>query len=90
MHRNTLRRTGMALRGRASPIETLGCDHPELRDYIAALFRVGMSWERYRQWEVDHIEPLSSARTLSELIALCHFSNLQPLWRGENLRKGGA
>ncbi|MDA9478250.1 hypothetical protein XI03_27990 [Bradyrhizobium sp. CCBAU 65884] len=90
MYRNTLRRTGMALRGRASPANAVGCDHPELRDHIAGQFRTGMCWERYRQWEVDHIRPLSSARTMSELISLCHFSNLQPLWRSENLRKGGA
>jgi integrase len=57
---------------------------------IASQFRTGMCWERYRQWEVDHVRPLSSARTLRELIALCHFNNLQPLWRGENLQKGGA
>lgn len=80
----------MALKGRASPVNAVGCDHPELRDHIASQFRTGMYWESYRQWEVDHIRPLSSARTLYELIALCHFSNLQPLWRNENLRKGGA
>jgi hypothetical protein len=90
MYRSALRRTGMALRGHASPAGAVGCDHPALRDHIAAQFRAGMCWERYRQWEVDHIKPLSSARTLSELIALCHYSNLQPLWRSENLRKGGA
>lgn len=90
MYRNTLRRTGMALKGRASPAYAVGCGHRELRDHIAAQFRTGMCWDRYRQWEVDHVRPLSSARTLSELIRLCHFSNLQPLWRGENQRKGGA
>lgn len=90
MFRNTLRRTGMALRKRASPIKALACNHPELRDYIASRFRPGMSWEAYRRWEVDHIRPLSAARTATELIELCHYSNLQPLWRRENLRKGGA
>lgn len=90
MYRSTLRRTGMALMGRASPASAVGCDHPELRDYIAYQFRSGMSWDKYRRWEVNHVRPLSSARTLSELIALCHFSNLQPLWRSENLLKGGA
>lgn len=90
MYRNTLRRTGMALRGRASPANAVGCDHPELRDHIAGQFQTEMCWEKYRQWEVDHVRPLSSARTLSELIELCHYSNLQPLWRSENLRKGGA
>src|SRR5258705_9726583 len=78
MYRNTLRRTGMALRGRASPAIVVGCHHPELRDYIAAQLRTGMRWERYRQWEVDHIRPLSSARTLSELIGLCHYERDAP------------
>jgi hypothetical protein len=90
MYRNVQRRTGMALKGRASPANAVGCDHPELRDHIANQFRIGMSWDRYRQWQVDHVKPLSSARSLSELIALCHYSNLQPLWRSENLKKGGA
>jgi hypothetical protein len=90
MYRNTLRRTGMVLRGQASPADAVGCDHAELRDHIASQFRTGMAWDTYRQWEVDHVKPLSSARTLSELIVLCHFSNLQPLWRSENLKKGGA
>lgn len=90
MFRNVLRRTGQALKGRASPARVLGCDHPVLHDYIVDRFRPGMSWERYRQWEVDHVRPLSAARTHGELIELCHFSNLQPLWRRENLVKGGA
>lgn len=30
-------------------------------------------------WDLDHIIPLSSVNTESELIALCHFSNIQPL-----------
>ena len=90
MYRNTLRRTGMVLKGRASPTKSVGCNHPKLREYISSRFRPGMSWERYRQWEVDHVRPLSSARTIEELLMLCHFSNLQPLWRNENLRKGGA
>lgn len=90
MYRSVLRRTGAALKGRIGPANAVGCDHPELRDHIEAQFRTGMSWERYRQWEVDHIKPLSSARTLRELVILCHYSNLQPLWRSENLRKGGA
>ncbi|TIQ28740.1 MAG: hypothetical protein E5X48_31010 [Mesorhizobium sp.] len=90
MYRNTLRRTGMALSGRASPSYALGCNHSKLRDHIAARFRVGMSWGTYRQWEIDHIEPLALARDLDHLIHLCHYTNLQPLWRRENRMKGGA
>lgn len=90
MYRNVVRRTRMVLRGRASPALALGCGHPELRDHIASRFRLGMSWDRYRQWEVDHVMPLSAGRTLSDLIDLCHYTNTQPLWRRDNLRKGGA
>jgi len=30
-------------------------------------------------WDVDHIIPLSSAKTEEEIIRLNHYSNLQPL-----------
>ena len=90
MYRSTLRRAGMALRGHASPSQAVGCDHHALRDHIAGQFSLGMRWEKYRQWEVDHIRPLSSAHTWTELIGLCHYSNLQPMWRSDNRRKGGA
>lgn len=30
-------------------------------------------------WDIDHIIPLSSAKTEEELLELNHFSNLQPL-----------
>ena len=90
MYRNTLRRTGMALMGRASPASAVGCDHAKLSNHIEARLRPGMTWERYRQWEVDHIEPLALARDLDDLIRRCHYTNLQPLWRRENRMKGGA
>lgn len=90
MYRNTLRRTGMALRGRASPVAAVGCSHPKLSDHIARQFRPGMSWGKYRQWEVDHIVPLGAAASLEDLIQLCHYTNLQPLWKRENRAKGAA
>jgi hypothetical protein len=90
MYRNTLRRTGMALKGRASPSLALACDHDRLREHVSARFSEGMTWDRYRQWEVDHIKPLSAARSDRELLDLCHYTNLQPLWRRENRMKGGA
>jgi hypothetical protein len=56
--------------------------------HIEAQFHPGMSWGNYGQWHVDHIIPLASAKTAEELVALCHHTNLQPLWAEDNLRKG--
>ena len=42
-----------------------------------------MNWENYDKypngWDVDHIIPLSSAKTEEDLIRLLHYTNLQPL-----------
>lgn len=89
-YRNTLRRTGKALLGRASPALAVGCSHLELREHLAGQFRPGMDWGTYRQWEVDHVLPLSPRVGLGELVERCHYTNLQPLWRRENRQKGGA
>ena len=56
-----------------------------------------MTWENYgedeeknkvKAWHIDHIIPLSSAKSEDELIALSHYTNLQPLWAMDNLKKG--
>jgi hypothetical protein len=52
------------------------------------MFRDGMSWENKGKWHIDHIIPLSSAKTHEDVIKLCHFKNLQPLWEQENKKKG--
>ena len=49
-----------------------------------------MSWETHSLygWHIDHIIPLSSAKTEEEIYQLCHYTNLQPLWAEDNLKKG--
>src|SRR5690606_14358207 len=66
----------------------LGCTWVFLKEYLAGKFINGMSWDNYGEWHVDHITPLASAQTKDELIKLCHYSNLQPLWAFDNLSKG--
>lgn len=90
MYRSVQRKSGQVLRGRASPTAALGCDLRTLRLHIEARFADGMTWDRYGQWEVDHVVPLSAGQDLSRLILLCHYENLQPLWKRDNLMKGGA
>ena len=38
-------------------------------------------------WHIDHIIPLDSAKTEEEIIKLCHYTNLQPMWAEENIAK---
>jgi len=74
---------------RRLPSETLvGCSYSELKIYLESKFENGMSWENQGSWHIDHIIPLSSANTESEIYKLCYFTNLQPLWAEDNLKKG--
>lgn len=66
----------------------LGCDWPTLKAHIESQFTGGMSWGRFAEIHIDHIVPLSSAKNEQELEALCHYTNLQPLWAKDNQRKG--
>ena len=69
----------------------LGCSIPELKAHLESQFREGMTWDNHGKWHIDHIIPCSSFNLLdpSEQYKCFHYTNLQPLWAHENLRKGG-
>jgi len=82
-----------ALQGGAksgSAVRDLGCSIPELKTRLESKFQPGMSWDNYGEWHIDHIRPLSSfdLTDRAQLLQACHFSNLQPLWAVDNLKKG--
>lgn len=69
--------------------ELLGADYITVYDHIESLFTSGMSWWMIgKHIHIDHIIPLSSAKTEEEAIKLFHYTNLQPLWAEDNLKKG--
>ena len=72
---------------RGSVFKYLGCDINTLKAHLESQFKENMSWDNYGEWHVDHIIPLASAKNEDELIALCHYTNLQPLWAIDNLKK---
>lgn len=67
--------------------DIVGCEYNELKLYLESKFIDGMNWENQGAWHIDHIIPLSSAQTEEEIYKLCHFTNLQPLWALDNIRK---
>lgn len=69
--------------------EIIGCSPEELRNYLESKFKDGMTWENYGfyGWHIDHIIPLSSAKTEKDIYKLSHYTNLQPLWCDENWKK---
>jgi hypothetical protein len=94
-------RLGMRLRNRlrsalktgqkvGSAVRDLGCSTPELKLYLESKFQPGMTWDNYGQWHIDHIKPLAKfdLTDRKQLLQACHYTNLQPLWAGDNLRKG--
>lgn len=50
----------------------VGCAHVKLHAHIENQFKVGITCGNYRQWEVDHIIPLSAANGEDNIIQLCY------------------
>lgn len=79
-----------------SAIDDLGCSVDFLKSYLESKFKPGMTWENHGKgvgkWNVDHIKPLSRFDLTKEceIRQACQYTNLQPLWSQENLRKGNS
>ena len=57
--------------------------------YIQSKFKPGMTVENQGKWHIDHILPCSAfdLRCPVQQLACFHYSNLQPLWAKDNIRK---
>lgn len=93
---NLRRRLLYAIKGktkRGSAIADLGCTAEFLIKYLEDKFSDGMSWGNYnyRGWHIDHIIPIShfDLSDRDQFLRANHYTNLQPMWMEENLKKGG-
>jgi len=76
------------IRKNLKSLEIIGCSPEFLKNHIQKQFTDGMSWELIGKLiHIDHIIPLSSAKTEDEIYKLCHYTNLQPLWSKDNIKK---
>lgn len=90
---NLRARLGSAIKNHqksGSAVRDLGCTIAELKEHLEEQFQLGMTWDNYGDWHLDHILPLASfnLENRDELLEACHYSNLQPLWAADNLSKG--
>ena len=75
---------------KSSTAEMVGCSSKFLKEYLEKKFTLGMTWQNHGKhgWHIDHIVPLASATTAENMKKLMHYTNLQPMWATENLKKG--
>ena len=93
LKRNLSTRTSLAFTTKywtknSGNIDMLGTDYETAFKHIESQFKEGMTWDNRGEWHIDHIIPLSSAKTKEEMEKLCHYRNIQPLWKEENMLKG--
>lgn len=67
--------------------DALGYTPSELKAHLEKQFTEGMTWGNRNEWEIDHITPISSARTPEDVLALNQLWNLRPLWAKLNNSK---
>lgn len=68
--------------------EIVGCSPEFLKKHLENQFTEGMNWNLFgSNIHIDHIVPLSFAETEEDAYKLCHYTNLQPLWAEDNLKK---
>lgn len=72
-----------------SAVKDLGCSLNSFKQYIESKFQIGMTWENYGKWHLDHIYPLSKVDLTNreQFLKVAHFTNYQPLWAKDNISK---
>lgn len=88
MINNSFRRNGHTKKEKTEQI--IGCKLDYFTNYLLETFKnnYGYEWDNKEKVDIDHIIPLSKAKTEEEIIKLCHYTNLQLLKHNDNLKKG--
>ncbi len=70
-------------------MEIVGCSVENLVNYLKSKMLLGMTWDNYGEWHIDHIRPcVAFDLTDSEEQKRCfNYRNLQPLWAKDNSSK---
>jgi hypothetical protein len=74
----------------APSLALLGCSLEQFKTHLMGQFTGAMSWDNFGSyWHVDHILPLAwfDLSDPNQQKWACHYTNLQPLTKTDNLRK---
>lgn len=85
LHRHALSATNTL---KTSPtFEMLGYTVVEFVGHIERQFLPRMGWHNMSEWQIDHILPISRAKTVEDVVALNQLTNLRPMWSQANQKK---
>lgn len=85
LHRHALAQVGAIKTSKT--FERLGYTASEFVRHIERQFLPRMGWHNMSEWQVDHIIPVSSAKSEEDVVALNQLSNLRPMWAVDNNAK---
>lgn len=89
---NLRTRINSVLNGNTKSLNTMfliGCEIDYLMYHIQCQFKQGMNWDNHGEWHIDHKRPCASfdLSDPEEQRKCFNYTNLQPLWAEENLKK---
>ena len=69
--------------------EIIGCSIEDLEKYLLNKLNDNMTMVNYGEWEIDHIKPVAkfNFNNRNELFECFNYTNLQPLWKIDNIIK---
>ena len=70
--------------------ELLGASISEVWNHLEKQFQPGMTRKNHGLWHIDHIKPCAAFdfSFLEQQKKCFHYTNLQPLWAEDNIKKG--
>lgn len=89
--RRSLERTLSVVKfGTTDYFSIVGYNREDLKNHLSSLFLEGMSWSNYGEWHIDHIKPIKVflEEGIFDPKIVNALSNLQPLWKKDNFKKG--
>ncbi len=74
-------------------LDYLGCSIEEFKNHIESQWQEGMTWDNHSLdgWHIDHIVSIDwHIKNSTDPWQANHYTNLQPLWSTENIKKSNS